>query len=419
MKTKKLLSILLVIIMLLGLLPGCSGEKTESPVACCIIFGNHANQHSFTDNSFEDIEPLIRRAVYGGHISIILADGKPSNIEILEPDGTILQFKQDAMNSVVKARRIDEYTQQVMDFLRSDATKAVNPEVDLLEAIKEAERELHDIDIEQKYIVIMDTCTPTAGRINLTRFDLNTADITKYVKDLKAQEGILPDLTGIKIIIVGLGDVAEPQQMPDTTFPKVKKLFTELLVACGVAEEDLTFTVSASGTQPQLYYEGEGGYPYVSVVNFSPIEISDGLVLPDVGFQPNSAEMLDEAKATITLENYADAMIRFFNENDDAKLYLLGTTATMVKGGQGDIELSKQRANKLKKVLVELDVPADRLEVYGVGAKVPEHLRTNEFHDGEFDSSLAQANRKAIVYEKDNKDFHEILSFNGIDINNL
>lgn len=419
MKTKKLLSILLVIIMLLGLLPGCSGEKTESPVALCIIFGNHANQHAFTENSFEEIEPLIRRAVYGGHISIILADGNPSITEILKPDGTILDFKQDAMNSVVKTRRIDEYTQQVMDFLRSDATKAVNPEVDLLEAIKEAERELHDVDIEEKYIVIKDPCTPTAGRINLMRFDLNTADITGYVKALKAQEGILPDLTGTKIIIVGLGDVAEPQQMPDTTFPKVKKMWSEVFVACGVTDENLMFTVSASGTQPQLYYEGESGYPYVSVINFTPIEISDGLVLPDVGFQPNSAEMLDEAKAKITLEKYADAMIRFFNENDDVKLYLLGTTATMIQHGTGDIELSKQRSNKLKKVLVELDVPADRLEVYGVGAKVPEHLRTNEFHDGKFDSGLAQANRKATVYEKDNKDFQEILSFNGIDINNL
>ena len=112
-------------------------------------------------------------------------------------------------------------------------------------------------------------------------------------------------------------------------------------------------------------------------------------------------------------------MIHHLKQNPETKLYLLGTTARTTPGSDGNEVLSQKRANKLMEVLVSLGVPTDRLVAIGVGARVPEHLRVDEFQSGHFDSRVAQANRKATVYEFNNNDFQEILRYNDIDVNNL
>jgi len=318
--------------------------------------------------------------------------------------------------------------------------------VDLLTALKEAARVLHDNENSEKHIVIMDTGISTTGRVNFTKFNLDTLDISSFINSLSETEGILPDLTGINVSFIGLGDVAYPQSIPDTTLPMLKTLWKEVLVACGVSENMIRFPISASGTVPNHYSEDSGGFPFVTVVNFNHIEISirestpamvytkgleettyieieefnefeDGeLLLPDVGFHPNTADIIDEDNARSILKPYAVAMTVHLEMNPNTNLYLLGTTATTVQGGKGDVTLSQNRANRLRETLVSLGVPEDRLITIGVGANVPAHLREDEFRNGSFDTVLAQANRKATVYEIENPVFQEIIRFNGIDV---
>lgn len=434
-KVRKILVIILTVIIFGGLFSGCQSRSSNQPsVALAIVWGNHANQNRVTEKSFEKIESLVERAVYGGEVSVIVADGIPRNIGITNADGSPASFEQDAKNATIKARRIKEYTQIVMDFLRSDRVKAMYPEVDILAAIKEAERTLRDSTADEKWLVLMDTGLSTAGRINLSNGNLNldTANTSEFISSLANMEGVFPDLGGVKVCFVGLGDVAYPQTLPDTTFPKLQRLWEEIFVACGVQMEDLHFLVMPSGTEPNLYSEEDDGFPYVTVINFTPISISISnmnlggekemggeLLLPDVGFYPDTADMVDEQKAIALLQPYADVMAQYLIDNQGARLYLVGTTATTVPGGEGDALLSQQRAQKLKDALTALGVPSDRLVAIGVGARVPPHLRVNEFRNGIFDSGLAQGNRKATVYEINNEDLQEILAFNGIDINTL
>jgi outer membrane protein OmpA-like peptidoglycan-associated protein len=210
-----------------------------------------------------------------------------------------------------------------------------------------------------------------------------------------------------------------------TTRPKLEALWREVFIACGALAKDIKIHVAPSGARPNLYTEDEGGFPFVSAVAFDfgsripLIEDKSSLILPDVGFFADSSDFLDQEKAKSILSTYAEAIIQHLSKYPDTKLYLLGTSATVVPGGPGDIELSQQRADMLKEALAELNVPAARLISLGVGANVPAALRVNEFRNGRFDSTLAQANRKATIYEGDDEDFLEILAFNGIDITSL
>ena len=422
----KLIGIILVFALLGSVFAGCGLiENPQPPIALAIVIGNSANRTALTDKHFESIRPLVERAVYGGTVAVIIADGAPHVVEIQDENGAPLDFKLDAKSKPVLERRIATYSDAVMDFLKSDATKATTPEVDLLGSIKEAERLLHDISGMEKHIAIIDSGVSTAGRVDLNSFHLDTTDIPAFVKGLSQTDGILPDLTGIHVLFVGLGDVAHPQVLPDTTLPKLQKLWQEILTACGILESDLHFAVSARGTIANMYTEEAGGFPYVSVVDFIPVVLdtvenlethSAELLLPNVGFEPDSANFLDEEKAERLLLPYAESMVAFFNENPDEKLYLVGTTARTTPDAPGNIALSQSRAEKLCTLLVDNGVPKEGLVVLGVGANVPEHLRIDEFASGAFDSVLAQANRKATVYEKNNPNFLAILAHNGIAI---
>jgi outer membrane protein OmpA-like peptidoglycan-associated protein len=433
----KLIAALLATLIFVSALTGCAGfREGEAPISLVIVIGKHANQNAFTDKSYEALEPLVRRAVYGGDVSVVLADGAPKYVEIMAQDGSPVEFRQDANNKVVRERRITEYTASVMEFLRSDATRAVQREVDLLAALKEAARILHDDQASEKHIVVMTTGISTTGRIDFSGFNLNNIDVSGFASALQEKDGILPDLEGINIRFIGLGDVAFPQELPDTSYPKLKALWEEIFVACGVSMDMISFPVSASGTTPNLYSEDEDGFPYVTVINFMPVDVaireiihernevdepdeSGELLLPDVGFYPDTANIVDEAAAEAILRPFAEAMALHLEENPDSHLYLLGTTATTTPGGRGDTPLSQRRANRLMETLVSLGVPADRLTSIGVGANVPAHLRVDEFRNGRFDSGLAQANRKATVYEINNKDFQEIMDYNRIDPRSL
>jgi len=436
--------IVVIIVIAVSLLSGCnSGNAIGPPIALAIVYGEHANQNQFSDRAFDFIKPYVRRSVYFGEISVVLADGNPRYQNILQSDGQVALFKRDGNNKYIEGQLADQYTREVIEFLRSDATRARYSEVDLLAAIKEAERVLRDSEFEERWIIIMDTGVSTAGRINFTEFDLDTLDREHFIARLSEREGILPDLSGINFQFIGLGDVAPPQVLPDTSLPVLRDFYHELLTACGA--ESVHFPVSASGTIPNIYSEDPGGYPYVSIVNFTPIEISvrqnvvEGdftsaattdvtpeqtpppeeievgeLLLPDVGFVPGESVLIDHLTAAGTLRPFADSMIAHLTLNPSSNLYILATTATTTQGGPGDIKLSQDRADTLKDVLIELGVPSERLFCIGVGANVPSHHRVDEFPLGTFCSATAQANRRAVVYERHNETFIEILDFNGI-----
>jgi len=451
-KIVKITLVTALVIFSLVSLSGCNDEFGE-PIDLIIIYQDTACSYKYTDQHFDRIEPYIDRAVYGGTVTLIRADGEPKQMEILSNDGMPVKFETDANNSRIKRKRINSYKNIVIDFLKSDQAMAIQPEIDLLSAIKECDKLLENSTSAEKHVIIMSPLVSTKGRINFTSFDISDFNREAFFASLSEHQGILP--TGLNnassIKFIAVGDTAPPQMMPDVILPKVKGFWEELLVTCGVEREKISFISAPSGSVPNIYTEDEGGYPFVSTVLFTDVEIlpesskneidinsgsgdtqadtshsneidfvsnnNSGLLLPDVGFVPDSDRMLSEENAMSILEPYAIAMIKFFEENPNEYLYLVGTTAVAKQGGAGNIELSIRRSNKLKELLELLDVPPDKLIALGIGGNDP--YRVDEWVNGSFDTVLAQANRTVKVFDFSNQAFQEILIHNNINLSNI
>ena len=131
--------------------------------------------------------------------------------------------------------------------------------------------------------------------------------------------------------------------------------------------------------------------PVPAVAPFAPCGTT---VLRDgdsVGFLPDQAQFRDPAAARKTIQDLASLVIKGRQRVD-----LVGTTSSAGTSEQGRVELSRQRADAVKSVLIELGVPADRITTKGVGSKWPERVN-DRAPDGSLIPTAAARNRSVVV----------------------
>jgi hypothetical protein len=443
--SQQILRLLLVAITVTGILSACSGIQdgyikdgefitNVNPTALVIIVGRHANAMDIPNDAYRSIETILKNAVYGGYVGIVISDGKPSKVEFVDHSF----FAENARNGTILNREINNRVKKLNDTIRDDGMTAVYPENDLLEAIREATNILSVSgvrDIADKRIVIIDTGVTTTGDLNFFQLNFlrsrpNTDDI---VRQLKEQEGInvLPDLTGISVTFIGTADgmaeVAAPQRLGTADKKFIRDFWSTVVLACGASE--VHYESAAGWSSPNIYTEDyDSRFPFISTVEFDYVPIlvmpeipdpdpnnpDDPPVLPAppaitvrlgsemVGFRPEQAEFLNEYNAIETLRPYARDIIRFIDVYSKEKIWIVGTTATTTKGGDGSVDLGLRRAEKVKEILTtEFQIPEDRLLTIGLGAKFPWHV--DEFPRGVFDTEVAQANR-AVWLMTDNRE---------------
>jgi hypothetical protein len=272
------------------LLPFCGCETTalsneSDPIALAIVLGRHANTNAFPEVYYQQLLGDIERAVYGGHISVIISDGDPREVKITDSDGSDLSFEANANNKTILEKRVSERTDSVMNFLKDEAIKAIAPENDLLQAIKEARASLNNPAIPaniEKRIIILDSCVSTAGDLKMQDMSLSmqSSELMTIVAELSEAKGVLPDLKDVNVRIIGLGDVAKPQEIDDETKLYLKSLWKEILISCGAIMNDLDILVSGIGGQDGIVsgnvpneskrgISSDNSYPFVTVVDFT------------------------------------------------------------------------------------------------------------------------------------------------------
>jgi outer membrane protein OmpA-like peptidoglycan-associated protein len=109
-----------------------------------------------------------------------------------------------------------------------------------------------------------------------------------------------------------------------------------------------------------------------------------------VGFEDNSAELRDESSARSTLKQLATDI-----KTGNHRILLVGTTATAGTAA-GRLELSLSRAEAVKRLLVQLGVPAKHIATKGVGTRHPEHVDDLDAK-GNLVPALAVRNRAVFV----------------------
>ena len=309
-------------------------------------------------------------------ISLVRVDGSPT----VAFQGT---FRTDAANDVARQSELDAFVKQTQD--RVGKMQPKTPEADVLAALNEAAR----ITPEGGTVVLIDSGLQTTGQIRFQDQGTFGADPKEFV-DYLQKRSLMPRLVGRSVVLVGLGNTAEPQAALDPSLrTKVTALWQTVVSSADASCVEVLDTAASRSSVATDVPVTPVPLPIVP-----PFQPCGETVLRDgdtVGFLPDQAVFRDPAAARKTLQDLATLVI-----NGRQLVELIGTTAKAGPTEAGRIELSNRRAEAVKGVLVELGVVADRITTRGVGATWPG--RVNDIApDGSLIPTAAALNRSVIV----------------------
>ena len=396
---KKCLAIVLSIVCLFSLTACGSlnvGTSDSVPEALAIVLAIRKN---FCAVPTQLITQEIYDCAYSyGSVDVVLVQGQPQisgSYQINDPHENI--------NSA-KHRQIAQ--QSSSDIIKKiSALKATTPEADTLYAINLAADQLVTVSSERKKeLIIIDSGLSTAGLMDFSRENLinNTPE---YIVSQLAELHALPDLTGITVTWIGLGQTAgEQEKLPSSYKYKLETLWQAILNASGASVNFSTVQLLSEETNCEM--------PPVSAVPIAEDNLnlqSDNL--PSVvGFNENSsvkfvgdkAEFIDPVSAENTLKPVAEYLIATGEQR-----YIVGMTATHGDPLQRQ-KLSLERSEACKHILVQYGVAPEQLIPIGLGYKQNSLRVCDTDKNGNLIESQAKINR-AVYFISPNSNLADTL----------
>ncbi len=391
---KKILMFVLVVLAIIYL-AGCNGTEGaeyQSGIDLAIVYGHHANAPTPVLNSSTVADAIYGSTASYGSVTVVVNDGAPyaaASYDIAAP--------KQGLSNTKRAEIAQTQASQIISVLSS--AQASTPEVDTLAAISLAARSLESAQGE-KAVLVLDSGLSTCGYMDFTQ-NLLRADgqtVVDYLKQNKA----LPDLSGVSVAWMGLGDVSGIQQaLTPSALETLKELWTQVLNEAGASS--VTFAPDLPGKP-----EAEG-LPYVTPVRImqdAPIDVDvsevsfeQPIVLDEtkILFLPDSDKFANADAATECLRPIAEQLVA----HPELTLVLAGTTAT-VGSNENCKALSKQRAEAVKALLVELGAPEDSFEtILGLGYNHEYHIP--DIGPNGMLNGNAAANRSVILFDADSR----------------
>jgi len=294
-----------------------------------------------------------------GYITLLDTDRSPSVVD----EGAMTS---DKGNDAAVAADMELHRQQLYRGLRG--AKANDPQADPLTALDTAARTVHARGTTGT-VVLVDSGLQTTGALRYATSDLLLASGSDVVGHLRSTRQ-LPDLSGITVLLVGLGDTAKPQTRVDSaTRGRLVEQWTAISSAAGatcVEVDSQPLTTSPPADLPEVMRVDvpEPAEPELPDDRQAPVPLRED----SVGFLDDSAELRDPTAASKSLERLAQHIVA-----GHYRVSLVGTTAT-AGTEEGRRTLSLQRANAVRNLLVDLGVPEDRIKTRGVGIHHPLHV---------------------------------------------
>ena len=292
---------------------------------------------------------LIDQAVTDGTgIDVIRVDGRPSI-------ACAVSFKSDAANPVAQADDLNRFKRQARGIV--GATRAKEPEANPLEALVLAGHAAGP----GGPLVLLDSGLQTVAPLDFRVPGLLDADPDAVTRAL-ADRGHLPDLSGHTVVLAGIGYTAAPQSpLDERRRANLTRIWEKIVTAAGATVETVT-TPNTAGALENL--------PTVSPVEVPPPDVirvgcnTESILSNDgaVGFKPDSTTFVDSKRARQALAEFA----AFLTPNPSAHVTLIGTIAHYGTD-DGDSGLSRQRAERVREVLVDLGVARSRIAARGDG----------------------------------------------------
>ena len=395
---KKLaMCVLLSLAVLFGLTSCGDSADDMTAVDLAIIVGCHNNAPTPALQSSTVQESIQKSTASYGSVCVIVNDGSPfvaADYEVSAPTANLSGAKRKEIAQAQAAQITAVMTE----------SRAETPEVDTLAAITLAARALEGAEGE-RFMVVMDSGLSTTGYVDFTD-NLLYAE-PKAVIDYLERTKALPDLNGIEVVWVGLGDVAGDQdQLTPSNLEGLKELWFAILDCAGA--ESVNFASDLPNGTPQAQ-----NLPYVTPVeileeaafDMGELDFSVPVVFHEdkILFLPDSAQLADQEAAGDILLPIADYM----TAHPEFELLVAGTTATA--GSNEDCKvLSEARAEVVAEALTALGV--DRAQIagtVGLGYEHPYHI-PDIGEDGSQNEN-APKNRSVILFDADTPEARQLM----------
>ena len=400
---KKLFFLISLTLCLCLLFSSCTRSDVDNSVdktqhsEMCILLGKTANVKTLDPNIFTEM--LTMAATNQSTCSVIILDGTPNEIAV--------QYTFPKIKSKLKDNKIERTKDNIKKITDEiNCAKPDSKEIDIIKGLKSAKKILKSKDSENT-LIIYSSGLSTTGILNFAeRPDLLYKTPIEIVEILESEKA-LSDLNGINVVWYGLGNVEEPQkELSYTEQANLKEIWTAILEACNVKVNEDTFidVVSLSSGEQNSNRD----FPYVSLVESLDLD-NDVWELNEetIGFVANSAEFINRDATIKKLTPYANIII-----SSKKNFYLVGSTATY--GNYNNCtELSRKRALALKEVLIELNVPEESMQIFGIGQENignKYEWRVKDLNDNkELIPTEAQKNRKVMIIDATSKKGKEFL----------
>lgn len=317
--------------------------KTSAPLA--VVIGARAN--SAVPVLPADLGGLLNdTAGAGQRIVLVRLDGNPE--PVLDAAAVL-----DGANDGTRDDQLGAFLDLVAGAF---SAKAIAPEADVLAALSLAGRSTGP----GSTIVVLDSGLQTTAPLDFRKDDLLLAQ-PGDVKDYLAKEELLPDLAGRTLLLVGMGNTADPQPRLDD---HLRRNLVDIWTAVGEGSGACVQAVLTGAAQHSV-----PGVPPVGVVALpEPVPPPDrcgDIVLSEennVGFTENTTDFRDEAAARAEIGSIVDRA-----RDGGQRIEVLGTTARW-GSREGQVDLSRRRAERVKQIMVEQGIAEERISTDGEGS---------------------------------------------------
>lgn len=349
-----------------------------------VVVSVHRNAPKISGQQLLKVLPELTN---GDHLTATGVDGTVDGLPIGEWKITTAKSDSDKRNAISKTK---------LDLVaKIGGATAEAPESDPLGAIAAAARQLKGSAAAQKILIIADPLLPTAGDLPFQRlgFDWTTEDIWERLNSHKPTN--LPDLKGIRVVVLGLGATTPPQEALDEGRKKqLEDLWRTILIRSGDTRTTVAFAPAVLAAEPST---SQFEVSPVPVKRAEPTEPKPQpckeQVIPEtvVQFKPDTAEFLAPAQARAAAERVAEAF-----KNCPGRLTVTGTTSSW--GTEAGRKLvSTDRAESFRSLLADvLDVSPASIVAVGVGRHFPAYVNDRS-RAGELIPELAIRNRTVRV----------------------
>lgn len=391
-------------------LTGCNDSQqsnasdTDTPINLTVVLDVTKNS-PYPDLAFIE-KDIIQLAKYGGHLTVIVDDGSSKDnfkqADIAPPDKNKTPSAQK--------KEIQSHAAQIGTEIM--AMKAQTPEKNTISSLYTASNNAVE-NGQKNVLVIYDSGIQTTGVGRMTDLRVINDNSEKLINNLKENRNI-PNMSAFsEIRWYGIGQVAGDQEEPlPKDIEELKAYYTNLFKEGGCTIADNMFDSRTYSPTPADY--DRNSLPEVSTVlvsqipEFKPDEevVKDNKLKPDclleinedsIAFQPNTAVLADKEKAEGVIKPIAEKI-----KNTVGNLVLIGTCATY---GNADsaVELSKQRANSVKELLISAGVEKDRILVFGAGYNDKALCVVDTDENGNLVETSAKKNRAVWLMSAENK----------------